>query len=255
MQTENTAVINGVVPTATNAAATNPHQLPPAKKRTRTDATAKAVRVGKTWTARLRRGGHDVYETGHKTRADAELAAAKELARRKAQGEPFGKGPKKTSFAHALRDYAKASHVRWRPACRGPAAGRTRPSLQDRRLSPDSAHWRRAAAAAHGCAARSLAVPRGSCASSPDCAVPMPAGRRADCPGSRDRTGAWPAATGACERAGSRAKSSRLGRELAGGVRKACRSRRSVGSSSGSPCKGGLETATALLPRLHAGYA
>lgn len=109
MQTQNTAAIDGVVPTSiAGVATTHPHQLPPSKKRTRTDATAKAVRVGKTWTARLRRSGHDVYETGHKTRADAELAAAKELARRKAQGEPFGKGPKKTSFAHALRDYAKA---------------------------------------------------------------------------------------------------------------------------------------------------
>lgn len=109
MQTQNTAAIDGVVPTSIAGVAT-PHlnQLPPSKKRTRTDATARAVRVGKTWTARLRRSGHDVYETGHKTRADAELAAAKELARRKAQGEPFGKGPKKTSFAHALRDYAKA---------------------------------------------------------------------------------------------------------------------------------------------------
>ena len=109
MQTQNTAAIDGVVPTSiAGVATTHPHQLPPSKKRTRTDATARAVRVGKTWTARLRRSGHDVYETGHKTRADAELAAAKELARRKAQGEPFGKGPKKTSFAHALRDYAKA---------------------------------------------------------------------------------------------------------------------------------------------------
>jgi len=87
MQTQNTAAIDGVVPTSiAGVATTHPHQLPPSKKRTRTDATAKAVRVGKTWTARLRRSGHDVYETGHKTRADAELAAAKELARRKAQG-------------------------------------------------------------------------------------------------------------------------------------------------------------------------
>ena len=83
MQTQNTAAIDGVVPTSiAGVATTHPHQLPPSKKRTRTDATAKAVRVGKTWTARLRRSGHDVYETGHKTRADAELAAAKELATR-----------------------------------------------------------------------------------------------------------------------------------------------------------------------------
>lgn len=108
MQTENTeGAIHGVVTAATtDVAATNPNQQPAPKKRSRTDATAKAVKVGKTWTARLRRSGHDVYETGHKTRADAELAAARELAKRKAQSDPFGKGPKKTSFALALRDYA-----------------------------------------------------------------------------------------------------------------------------------------------------
>ena len=65
MQTQNTAANDGVVPTSiAGVATTHPHQLPPSKKRTRTDATAKAVRVGKTWTARLRRSGHDVYETG-----------------------------------------------------------------------------------------------------------------------------------------------------------------------------------------------
>lgn len=110
MQTENTAgAIHGVVPTGTTyVAATNPNQPPALKKRSRTDATAKAVRVGKGWSVRLRRSGHDIYETGHKTRADAELAAARELTKRKALGDPFGKGPKKTSFAQALRDYAKA---------------------------------------------------------------------------------------------------------------------------------------------------
>lgn len=110
MQTENTeGAIHGVVTAATtDVATTNPNQPPAPKKRSRTDAAAKAVKVGKTWTARLRRSGHDVYETGHKTRADAELAAARELAKRKAQSDPFGKGPKKTSFALALRDYATA---------------------------------------------------------------------------------------------------------------------------------------------------
>lgn len=110
MQTGNTkGAIHGVVTAATiDVAATNPNQPPAPKKRARTDATAKAVKVGKTWTARLRRSGHDVYETGHKTRADAELAAARELAKRKSQSDPFGKGPKKTSFALALRDYATA---------------------------------------------------------------------------------------------------------------------------------------------------
>lgn len=110
MQTENTegVIHSAVTAPTTGMAATNPSQPLAPKKRSRTDATAKAVRVGKTWTARLRRSGHDVYETGHKTRADAELAAARELAKRKAQSDPFGKGPKKTSFALALRDYATA---------------------------------------------------------------------------------------------------------------------------------------------------
>lgn len=111
MKTEKIAgAIYGVVSTATIGAETLlSSSLPPASpKRSRTDSTAKAVRVGKTWTARLRRSGHDVYETGHRTRADAELAAAKELARRKAMSDPFGKGPQKTSFAFALRDYAKS---------------------------------------------------------------------------------------------------------------------------------------------------
>ena len=46
MQTQNTAAIDGVVPTSiAGVATTHPHQLPPSKKRTRTDATAKAVRV------------------------------------------------------------------------------------------------------------------------------------------------------------------------------------------------------------------
>jgi len=94
--------------TANPAVTDNPQAPAPGKRGVRTDAAAKAVLVGKTWTARLRRSGHDVYEPGHPTRAAAELAAAEELARRKAVGEPYGKGPKKTNFAHALRDYAKA---------------------------------------------------------------------------------------------------------------------------------------------------
>jgi hypothetical protein len=54
---------------------------------------------------------------------------------------------------------------------------------------------------------------------------------------------------------GSRATSKRLDRELAGGVRRACHSGRSVGSSSGYPRRKALGTATLLLPRSHAGYA
>lgn len=59
----------------------------------------------KLYSARLRRGGYDVYVTGFRTKSDADSEANDRLEKLIEKGQPYGKGPRETTLAHALQDY------------------------------------------------------------------------------------------------------------------------------------------------------
>lgn len=66
---------------------------------------AEAYKEGKTYSARLRQDGHDVYVSGFKKKKDATAEAARRLAELTRGGRPKGLGPTRTTLAQALRDY------------------------------------------------------------------------------------------------------------------------------------------------------
>lgn len=66
---------------------------------------AEAYQEGKTFSARIRQDGFDVYVSGHSSSRAASKAAGKELAKRQSAGKPKGLGPQKTTLAQAMQDY------------------------------------------------------------------------------------------------------------------------------------------------------
>jgi len=59
----------------------------------------------KLYSARLRRGGYDVYVTGFRTKKEADDEANERLEELIEKGQPYGGGPRETTLAHALQDY------------------------------------------------------------------------------------------------------------------------------------------------------
>ncbi len=61
---------------------------------------------GKGYAMRKQYEGHELFVSGHKTQAAARKAMAKKVAAVDGNRLPIGAGPKKTSLAQALQDYA-----------------------------------------------------------------------------------------------------------------------------------------------------
>ena len=77
-------------------------------KKKKDEGLAKAYKAGKTWCIRIRRDGYDMFLSGYKTKDEAEIAGVNELQKRRDKGAPFRSGPKRTSLARAMHDYAVA---------------------------------------------------------------------------------------------------------------------------------------------------
>lgn len=69
---------------------------------------ARAYREGAGWAMRLRYKHHDIYVSGHKTRAAAEKEAGSRALAIAKHGAPKGRGPERTTAAQAMQDYALA---------------------------------------------------------------------------------------------------------------------------------------------------
>lgn len=67
----------------------------------------KAYKEGDTYSARMRRDGHDIYLTGFKTKHSAEVAVVAKFSEIVKSGRPLGKGPTHSSLAAALQDYGR----------------------------------------------------------------------------------------------------------------------------------------------------
>ena len=67
---------------------------------------AAPFRHGKGYAMRKQHEGHDLFVSGFKTQAAARKAMAKKVAAVDMNRLPVGAGPKKTSLAQALQDYA-----------------------------------------------------------------------------------------------------------------------------------------------------
>ncbi len=70
-------------------------------------AESKPVKKDGTWSWRKQVRGHQLYVSGHPTKAAAEAAMQKELKLYGGPQPPFGKGPFKTTVAEALFAFAK----------------------------------------------------------------------------------------------------------------------------------------------------
>lgn len=81
---------------------------PPARSAKRGSRQATPYQHGKGWCMRKQYEGHELFVSGCKTQAQARKEMAAKMAAVDRNRTPVGAGPKKTSLAQALQDYAMA---------------------------------------------------------------------------------------------------------------------------------------------------
>ncbi len=89
----------------TTAGGQEPASAKPARKRKHARAQPQQT-ASKTWSARLRRKGADIFLSGYKTEEDIEQELCARVTALRERGTPYGKGPEQTSVGQALQDHA-----------------------------------------------------------------------------------------------------------------------------------------------------